>query len=853
LTLEVRRAPIPSFGCPWWPILAGLLLVLHGAIGSFVWFTPRFTGSIASSAITPELGLAYSAPAGLDKNISLYALPADTNETPRKSELKLLENGRTLGPPHSLHAEVRERGGGRYSYWSGSIIFSTSDGSDPRSNGRAYSIESPTAVKPALRIALWTVLLLADVVFFVRFQKEAVAFLRTRFPILLKTFALLAILAAGLSAFGAFGTLVVANGDLPEDAALAVLALQHAGLGCLVSTGMWAAGAGLIRLVVRDPRAGLARILIPAYPICLISLAGLITIALVAPQGRAIALVLWGLCLVPLLNWRPPRRELAAAARAILMIVPFAVAFGVWLGLLWHGPTQTLPGSPSGDLTHYAGIIWSLAEHPYPLVDLGYENATAHSYFNSLFPALGATLLPLSGFDPFLFLLASGGTTYVLLSGSMLHFYLRDRAPQTAGFFPVIVLVLSFVVAARYPYWVIESIPVVFVPALTIAVWWMVEKSERDAGWTVAAMAAGLIGSILSKVATAAVLVPLSATSLLRQFWLLPNSIRAVVLAIGCAFGVYCVAMLLHFLPLYLGTSNVGPESFRFPDWRFVSRDIGTLVLALLAWLVADVAVALALNIGLLTFLLFSFLLQINFVCVTILLGLMTFTRQERFARAGPVALVAFALALPAAVLSDPAGPSSGAIWVVCLGGAVLAAVFSAVQVRGVTSHLTFRTQLATGLTVLLVTGLGLVGVARGNIIVNSGWNRLGPQLTPQLADIWSAVRRLTPRDALIFTDQVDETINILGGWNTYAFSGQRQIYLSSYYTVFELRNDAARLREALTINESVLNGTKSPAEIPTRHRHENAFAVVSASRTVPSGWNSIYGNKYYAIYRISP
>jgi hypothetical protein len=45
-------------------------------------------------------------------------------------------------------------------------------------------------------------------------------------------------------------------------------------------------------------------------------------------------------------------------------------------------------------------------------------------------------------------------------------------------------------------------------------------------------------------------------------------------------------------------------------------------------------------------------------------------------------------------------------------------------------------------------------------------------------ADVWSAVRRLTAHDALIFTDHVDETINIIGGWNTYAWRGQRQIYL---------------------------------------------------------------------------
>src|SRR5260370_7609869 len=206
---------------------------------------------------------------------------------------------------------------------------------------------------------------------------------------------------------------------------------------------------------------------------------------------------------------RPPWDDLSAAIKAVLGIYPFAIAFGIWLGLLWHGPTETLSGSPSGDLTFYAGTIWSLAAHPYPLIDLGYENGAGRGYFNSLFPALGAALLHLPGFDPFLFLLASGGTSYVLLSTAMLHFYLSDRAPQTTGSFPVIVLVLSFVVAARYPYWVVESIPVVFVPALTIAVWWMAERGQRAVGWTVAAMVAGLSGPIPSKARTPPVLFPL--------------------------------------------------------------------------------------------------------------------------------------------------------------------------------------------------------------------------------------------------------------------------------------------------------------------------------------------------------
>ncbi len=57
-----------------------------------------------------------------------------------QSPVRLFENDRELGPPHAIHNSVREEGGGRFSHWSGHLWFSTSDGSDPRSNGRTYSI-----------------------------------------------------------------------------------------------------------------------------------------------------------------------------------------------------------------------------------------------------------------------------------------------------------------------------------------------------------------------------------------------------------------------------------------------------------------------------------------------------------------------------------------------------------------------------------------------------------------------------------------------------------------------------------------------------------------------------------------
>ena len=75
------------------------------------------------------------------KNFSRFpwTLPGDTVEQPTRSDLRLLEDGIALDPAHCLHATIRQLGAGRYSHWVESIVFSTSDNSDPRTNGRNYS------------------------------------------------------------------------------------------------------------------------------------------------------------------------------------------------------------------------------------------------------------------------------------------------------------------------------------------------------------------------------------------------------------------------------------------------------------------------------------------------------------------------------------------------------------------------------------------------------------------------------------------------------------------------------------------------------------------------------------------
>lgn len=67
-------------------------------------------------------------------------LPAasDNNNFPRRSPLQLFEDGAPLGPAHCIHAAIETDGRGQYSFWEGVVNFSSSDNTDPNTNGRTY-------------------------------------------------------------------------------------------------------------------------------------------------------------------------------------------------------------------------------------------------------------------------------------------------------------------------------------------------------------------------------------------------------------------------------------------------------------------------------------------------------------------------------------------------------------------------------------------------------------------------------------------------------------------------------------------------------------------------------------------
>jgi hypothetical protein len=87
-------------------------------------------------------GFAYQ---GLTYSLLRYA---DNDPGNQRSPIVLYENLTPLGPPHSVHPDIQEIGHGRYSHWNDNpnsgwrtirgVLFSASDNTDPRTNGRSY-------------------------------------------------------------------------------------------------------------------------------------------------------------------------------------------------------------------------------------------------------------------------------------------------------------------------------------------------------------------------------------------------------------------------------------------------------------------------------------------------------------------------------------------------------------------------------------------------------------------------------------------------------------------------------------------------------------------------------------------
>ena len=139
------------------------------------------------------------------ENTYLYGLhlvkfftPSDQLYDNQASSLVLYENDVALGPRHSILKAIDRAGSGRYSHWGDYLYFSSSDNTNPITNGRIYKIRYPLSVPfyilpftfllliPAIVSLRWTAQHLIPPMIFVIFGLALVVvpfemFLRTDF------------------------------------------------------------------------------------------------------------------------------------------------------------------------------------------------------------------------------------------------------------------------------------------------------------------------------------------------------------------------------------------------------------------------------------------------------------------------------------------------------------------------------------------------------------------------------------------------------------------------------------------------------------------------------------------------
>jgi hypothetical protein len=65
-----------------------------------------------------------------------HRIPSDLESA---SRIQVCEDGVPLPKPHADHSVIRNDGRGAFSHWGSAIYLSTSDNTDPRTNGRSYT------------------------------------------------------------------------------------------------------------------------------------------------------------------------------------------------------------------------------------------------------------------------------------------------------------------------------------------------------------------------------------------------------------------------------------------------------------------------------------------------------------------------------------------------------------------------------------------------------------------------------------------------------------------------------------------------------------------------------------------
>lgn len=632
--------------------------------------------------------------------------------------------------------------------------------------------------------------------------------------------------------------------------------LYHVGLALALTAFIYAIGAGGLRLCLWPRRAQPADVVWFGFPVG-VTLTGLLCFAALAGDAWRWAavlatVVLLGLAATATRDFASIRRW---TVRAVLVGLPAVLLLALIDGFLMRGPSDKLGWSGYGDIAWYVGRMFNFRHQLVPPFEFLLEGQR-YPYAPHGPTMIGAVLLDVPGFNPFLFIAVTTPTLYSLtmIAALVADADSRDVPPRDVTLVAALILAGGLI----YPSWLVESLPIAYAMPMLFAArrflspWPYAPWSLLVVGLLVAA------SSFLTKVflitfvvgAVGAALLTLGMERLDRRQFI-------ALLAIAAASLVAYVAWMLSVYGWAVSGYELGEipvighllrmrdaEAALVPLAGFAMRDAGMILLLLLAvraersWRTALIAG------GMLQFWIIPGGSGVASTGATMLVALAV-VEQPRWRRD------LLTLALPGALLLAISSmmrerssimvfgatiPVMVLIWVAALRGSGPPSWH-----RGILAG-----QAAAGGLVLAV----LAALAMEVGVLATAVSRQPHVLTPDAVDIWRQVRARTPPDALVFTDQTGEQISLSAGWNSLAASGGRQLYIAGWYhTTWRHRPELRAERYAL--NDAVLDGRRAPGTVPLSRGYGSYWAVVDRQRPVPDGFAQAYENGSFRLLRV--
>lgn len=807
-----------------------------------------------------EAGQAYLIlPLPLRANFPLLII-ADQVGAGSQSGLVLRESGTFLEPGHAPHTDIRTTGKGAYSHWEQALFFSSSDGTDPRQNGRIYEATAPYTLHPAI-LAFNLGLTALFVLFWGRDCLEWCV--RQQSKVILSSTGAIVGFAGLLFFLVAQGRIPPINGSAgaAKDWGLMQLIAGHSVLGFVLFTLVALTSTAMGALMLRRNHGRASEWLFLGYPIALPLTTLLAACFIAVPWGGVIAPVLLVLSWVPLLIWRPDGQDMRALMKVLAgCIIPICF-YAFYMVLLWHGPTETLGNNTQGDIAHSAGVIHTLRTSLYPLWNLAAEGDIL-PYGNTPPMLYGAAFLGVPGFDAMLFLTCSNGIFFGCWLASGLYGATqaaRERGMPLASMGMVTLVIILVVVATRRPSFAVDSPAVPLALPLVFSAFAFLPRVVGNVALSAAASVGIGIGTAFSKMSLFISWPLLVGFEIVRSIFRYRLTMgQWVFLALAALVGGgFAIHSLLSWGLVYWKLYVPGPDVRILIVEEGVTNSITVLfsILREIGWLLIGWVLlrsgpsflTAAYWSGLIACLLYPYLFDSNAMMNLLAVALAVILYPREMQRFQLPLLIGASLVLPFIFTRDYGGSQTAFIWVPVV---VTVCLFS-LSLEGRFLPFLKRASLALMLTIM---ALMVVGTAQG-------WLRINPQfmsgdrdyLTPGMYDMWAKLRRDVEKDALIFTDLSGPEARIGDGWNAFAAVAERQFYISSWLTSFNhLRINKEARAQVLATNEQVLNGQIPPGAAPVKRLYSAYYAVIRKERPVPVSFTHLYSNRELSLYRIN-